>query len=1008
MFIHLHCHSNHSFTDSTITVGDLIRKAAEFNMNAVALTDTNGFYGVIPFYKKAVESGIKPIIGVEVDDPKTPELKVVLLAKNRSGYSEISHIITQRHLNKDFNLMSILMTASEDIFILSPSLPLLNHLSKNRTLSLYGELVLTNHPGSKKRCRQLMCLAQQFKIPVVATNDVHLMNKNDYKVHRVLRAIQKNTTVYKVDEGSRVVPDNYFKSTEEMKTLFKDLGEALSNSQRIADECNLNLDLETFKFPECDLPEGKDADSFLYKLCFEGRKARYHPLRHEATKRLDYEMDVIKKLGLSKYFLIVNDIVKEARRRGFLYIGRGSAANSIVSYVLGLTVIDPLKYNLYFERFLNPERKSPPDIDLDFSWKERDEILNYVYDKYGHDKVAMICTTITFQPRMAVHEIAKTLGIPEHEINRFTSRIPHFFFEDLENLSDVPDCRDLPLDRQPWKGIIAIAKKIKGFPRHLSIHCGGIVIAPEPITHYTPLQRATKGFVITQMDMYPIEDLGLVKIDLLSQRSLGVLKDSLVAIEKNRGEKPDVFNFDEVTNDPETKELIRTGATIGCFYIESPGMRNLLQKLKTDTFEGLVAASSVIRPGVAESGMMQQYVERHRDPTKIEYLHPKMEELLKETYGVMVYQEDVIKVAHFIGGMSLGEADLLRRAMSGKMRSRESMEKLQGQFIANCLRQGISEGIIQEIWRQIKSFARYAFCKAHSASFAVLSYQVAYLKAHYPAEFMAAVLSNQGGFYGPGAYIEEAKRLGVKVLLPDINQSEKEYIGRNDTIRMGFMSIKNLSSKSIDSILKERNDGSFSSLSDLIRRTDVGFKELEILIKCGALNDFGATRPEMLWQSEIVFDRLNNKKKSSIVNTVYDDLLRQIPRLPEYNDSEKCGVESDVFGFSVTKHPMNFVRVKVSMIVSAKDMLKFKHKRVKMSGWLIAAKRITTRNDRTPMKFLSLEDLTGTYEVTIFPRIYQKYGHLTHGRGPYLIEGKVEEDHGACSLVAEKIELLDQ
>jgi DNA-directed DNA polymerase III PolC len=1015
MFTHLHVHSNFTFLSGAATVEDLAERAREVGMSALALTDRNGLYGAIPFYKAARERGLQPILGVELDDPQDPRMRAVLLAENRRGFSHLCRLITRRKLQEEFRLAEALKEPLEGIIILTADPTLLDRLPASGDGDrLYGELTPAADQGGRRRIARTVEAARRRGIPLVATGDVYLVRAADHALHRLLRAIGANRTLHSLDGEEQATSWNYLAAPEAMQRLWREFPQALKNTEAIRERCRLDLDLGTYRFPSFPLPPEETPFSYLWKISFRGLKRRYRPLTERAIERLKYELDTIEQLGFSSYFLVVWDIARRARALRIPAIGRGSAANSIVSYCLEITHVDPLAHNLYFERFLNPQRTSPPDIDLDFCWKRRDQILEYVYQTYGQDHVAMIATTVTLGARSAVREVAKVMGLEAEEIRRLASPIPFWGVRDLRTVrEDFPECRHLPLDREPYRTVINAAQRIRGYPRHLSVHPGGMVISPTPLTDHLPLEKAPKGLIITQYDMFSVEDLGLVKIDLLGQRSLGVLQDAVEAVERHYGRTPPVEDTAAVFGDRAARSLIREGRTMGCFYIESPAMRSLLKKLRTDTFPGLTAASSVIRPGVAESGMMDQYIRRHREPAQVRYLHPKLEELLGETYGVMVYQEDVIKVAHHLAGMSLGEADLLRRAMSGKLRSRAAMARLQKDFVSSCRRRGVHQRVAREIWRQIASFAGYAFCKAHSASYAILSFQVAYLKAHHPAEFMAAVLSNGGGFYGPGAYIQEARRLGLKILLPDINKSDYEYIGRQGTIRIGLMAVKGLSVDSVSSLLEARRGGYITSLSDLRRRTSVGFKELHTLIRCGALDCFELSRPELLWRLEAAGkgrgpDGPQGEAVAGrpIAEELNGSLATIVPRIPEYSQEQRCLIELETFGYMVSRHPLELLvpHSKWQGIVTADRMDEHAGREVRMIGWLIAANRITARKSGQPMKFMSLEDLTGTFEVTLFPDVYRRHAHLTLGHGPYLVTGKVENSFGACSLTARTIE----
>ncbi len=1036
-FVHLHCHTNYSLLEGASRIEDLLQAAGEAGMDALAITDSNGMYGVVPFFKAAKESGIKPIIGVEIIEKREEEENrlrpsAVLLARDNIGYAKICEIVTERALSDRFSLAEALTRRKNDmrerIFVLTHNLSLLRLLSPHmgkETLSI--ELIPFDTPASRDRVRKLVAASKELDLDLVATNDVHFAKPEGYQIHKVLRAIDLNTTLSMLPPSELTSPKAFLRSEEEMRALFEEIPEAIENARRIAESCSFEFDIRNFSFPKFPLPEGETPFSYLWKLCFKGIAKRYNPLTPKVLERLKYEISVIESLGFTEYFIIVNDIANHARKAGIPLIGRGSAANSIVSYLLGITNVDPLEHNLYFERFLNPERKSPPDIDLDFCWRQRDGVLDYVYKKYGDEHVAMISTHVTFAWRSSIREVAKVMGIPEGEIGKFTKKIPHWGVHSIEEtVKKIPECRNLPIHREPFKTVIAIAKRIEGYPRHLSVHAGGIVIGKEPLTKYLPLERASKGIVVTQFDMFSVEDVGLVKIDLLCQRSLSVREDTLKEVEKNYGKKPDLEDYPALYGDKKTVDLIRNGRTIGCFYIESPAMRGLLKKLDVNSFEMLTAASSIIRPGVAESGMMHQFIKRHKGEEPVVYLHPKLEEILGSTYGVMVYQEDVIRVAHELAGMSLAEGDLLRRGMSGKERSPKAMEEIENKFINSCLENGVERKAATELWRQISSFAGYAFCKAHSASYAQLSFQVAYLKGHYPAEFMAAVLSNQGGFYHPSVYIEEARRMGLAILHPDINRSEYHYTAeylaevpagecnarkrkKRDAIRVGFLQIKNLSRKSVDSILSERRRGCFTSLKNFLGRVRIGPSEAKILIRSGAFDSFELSRPELLWKLETHLslkagrrserEKVGQKAHCDPFHTITLKEDRIVPRIPEFTLQEKLEAEMELFEFTVSAHPITLYRNKLNgqKFVSSVDVPRYKGRTVRIIGWLDVVKRTITSKGEY-MKFVTFEDERGIIEGTLFPASYKRYGHLLSGRGPYIVTGKVEEEAGFYTL----------
>lgn len=1017
MFTHLHVHSHYSFHRGASSLERLVERALALGMKSLALTDSNGLYAAVPFYRLCQDRSLRPILGVEVDDPKDPTASLVLLARDRQGYSDISCIVTWRHLNDSFSLARAVAENSGHCFILTRSLPLLQQLADLGVEGLYGEITAWKGRQEMHRAGQLVRFCRRRGISYAAANDVYFAQPHGFELHRILRAIGLLKTVGTLEDSDLADPHAWLKSEAEMRHALGCLPEAFEATRAIAEACDCRLELGRFTFPKFPLPEGEDAGRRLRQLTESGlaRRYPYPPGRAEAARRqMDYELSVIEGLGFADYFLVVRDLVEYACAKRLPMVGRGSAANSLVSYCLGITHVDPLAHHLYFERFLNPERKTPPDIDLDFGTSRRDGILDWIYARYGRDRVAMISTTNRYSTRSSIREVGKALGMTEAQVNEYTRSIPHTHVSKLTMLKDYfPECRNLETEAEPYRTILMAADRLIGYPRHLSIHCGGVVITPEPIWNWVPLERASKGFVITQMDMYPIEDLGLVKIDILGNRSLDVLPDTLEALAQ-RGVSVDIENLEMIFSDSATQRLIENGESMGCFYIESPAMRSLLKKLRVHDFEGLTAASSIIRPGVSESGMMRQYIERHHDASSVDpdssgkavYLHPRLKELLADTFGVMVYQEDVIRVAHFLGGMTLGEADLFRRAMSGKMRSKEAMALTRDRFFTSCRRQGLDETTTAELYRQIASFAGYSFCKAHSASFALLSFQVAYLKAHYPAEFMAAVISNGGGFYGPWAYLSEARRLGLRILPPDVNESELAYTGRDNWLRIGLRAIKGIGNETLESLIEERRGkGSFLSLTDLLSRTCVGAEEARRLIQCGAADCFGLTRPQLMWQLELQFEHAKRSRRS-----LFRDLAasRAVPELADYAPWEKLLAELDAFHYTLSRHPLEFYTdlVQKEGIVAAADLPRHVGRRVKVLGWKIAEKRTITQKNPAFMKFLSLEDLTGTMEVTLFPDCYRRYAPATTGYGPFLVEGKVDEEFGVTSITASHVKNL--
>jgi DNA-directed DNA polymerase III PolC len=1021
--------------------------------------------------------------------------RAVLLARNELGFAALCRLTTLRQIQPDFNLACqlppFLAAEGANVFCLTDSEELLAALDRAARAARGGHpdlmaatggalRVLLTTAGGKvgpllRRLRRLAGWAEAHRVPVIAGGDIYMARHQEAVRQRLLAAIRTRTTIHGVPPAACAPPGSHLRAPGEMRHLLAEFPTACPETEAVAEECRFRHRLGQWRYPVFPLPPGETSESYLWKLCFDGLQRRYRRVTSEAMGRLQAEIAAVEKLGFAGYFLIVWDIVRFAAAQSMPSLGRGSAANSLISYLLGITHVDPLAHDLYFQRFLNPERVSPPDIDLDFGWKDRDAVLDYVYEKYGRDHTAMICNLNRFSARSAFREVAKAHGHAESELGRISKRLPHHALEEdpEEAVARIPEAATLPVQQEPYRSLLLAAQELDRFPRHLGIHAGGVVIGQEPLTELFPLQWARKGILVTQVDMYAIEDLGLVKIDLLAQRGLSVVADSARAVQEHHGVPVDLTFLP--ADDPGTRRLLREGETLGCFYIESPGMRALLRKLKADTFPVVVAASSVIRPGPSDSGMTRSFVLRHLGEEKPVLLHPGLK-FLQETYGVMIYQEDVMRTLSAVAGMSLAEADLMRRAMSFKGDPADFLA-LKDRFLEGARATGatdlVGEEAIDEIWRQVSSFAGYAFCKAHSASYAVLSFQAAWLKAHYPAEFMAAVLSNGGGYYSTSAYLEEARRLGLEIRLPDVNHSEAEYTGRDGWIRIGLQQIHGLSRRSLDELLAARErDGRFTSLGDLLERVpSLSEPELENLIRCGACDGFELTRPELLWRHALLRkeqrggghgtarrERGNGRRggrggggssaggggRGSAGGNGGSPALPQIraagqtraagrdgarasggapmlfplgrggsavalvPSIPDYSPQEKLRQEMEVLHLTATRHPLAALREYLQRrgAVPATDLQGWTGRRVKVAGLIVTTKTAQVRRTGELMKFVTIEDETGLCEVTLFPRVYGRYGHLLVTGGPYLVSGLVENDHGAISLTAERVEVV--
>lgn len=1019
--IHLHVHSCFSMLSGTARPRQLIERAKALGMAALALTDHGGLYGGIEFYKTCRDAGLQPLLGADLG---ARDGRAVVLARTVEGYTRLCRLITAFHEQKDFSLENELARDPHNLFILVPDpalLPRLVHLNRSGAPPLPPLWALVDRfdsTHSRNRSWHLTELAHSLGIPIVAGNDVHFIRSEHYRYHVILRAIGEKVALDPdcLDTQPPAIArlaerEAWLKPPAAMAERFSDLPEAIEATHRIAAACNLDLPLGRIEYPTYPVPTHETAYSMLWTLCFEGARQRYQPLTPQVVRRLNYELSIVEEMGLAAYFLIVWDIVRFCRERRIPCVGRGSAADSLVAYVLGITHGCPIEHDLYFERFLNPQRKGAPDIDLDLCWRRRNEVLDYVYRTYGRERVAMIATHATFRARGALRETAKVLGLPEKEIHALIRQVPHFgSVKNLEkDRSRLPETQGLRFDEQLYKSLWDAARFIDGLPRHIGTHACGIVVAPRPLADRAPLQIAPKGLQITQYEMHAVEDLGLLKIDLLGVRSLSVIADVTREAEKHQGlptPLDGLLPFDE-----DVYRMIGEARTLGCFQLESPGMRQLLRKLNVDGLNTLIDSISIIRPGPNDAGMMRHYVARKNGKEPVTYLDPRLKPLLESTCGILLYQEDVLKVAHIMAGLSLGEADVFRRAMT-KLRTPENMEANRRRFIDGALAQGVALEVAWELWRQVSGFAGYAFCKAHSVSYGILAYQSAWLKHRYPARFMAATIDNGGGFYSPAVYVEEARRLGLRILPPDVNLGEKGFTAGQDWLRAGLDRVKHLSDASLQAILSERSARPFQSLEDLACRARLTRPELESLILCGALESVNSDRRELLWR----LDRLMRRNPSRIAPM--EDLFKGVAAPPP---PAKLGFpparplplgqlllwETAVLGFTVSAHPMSWLRtmdpqgrwIKVAELPSRTG------KQATVAGIVRTAKRTKTRQGRE-MKFITLEDETGLADIVLFPDDYRRWGRTASGARFLAATGRVMNDSGSLTIEGEHIERL--
>jgi DNA polymerase-3 subunit alpha len=1078
-FAHLHVHSYFSLLDGTVSPQALVERAKQLDMRYLALTDRNSLAGAVEFYKHAQNKGIHPIIGAEIDFNDMGPM--VFLAMDADGYSNLSNLITVGnlrggHLQFDLNLNDIFSRKRGLIAICGGQRShLWQHIRKRdlkaaqqHTRKLKGVFgnqlyIAVQHFDESDRLYNLRLrdLAITMQVPLVATNDVFLCHAGDWETRRALRAIAQNTLI---DRATGVgTPEQYLKSGKDILALLSYLPAAISNTIAIAKKCTFCFRLGKPVFPKVNLPQGYTSRSYLRKLAFAGARMRYKKFPAILPGRIRHELKIITEMGFPDYFIIVKEIVDFCHANAIPCVGRGSAGDSLVSYLLGITQVDPIRHNLYFERFLSRERKDPPDIDLDICWINRDRVLAFVYDRFGKDKTAMIATVSTFQLRSSIRDVAKVYGFPEDEIQTMLRFLPRFGIRELARaVEDIPHCRQLRANIGVLQTVLRTAEQISDFPRHFSIHAGGLVIAPKELSGYTPLQEAGKGLITTQMDMYSIEPMGLVKMDLLGVRALSVVTETVYHLENthlgraqtsprqqnerraieysqsrpaqmgifasNLAPKPaptvppdrfvyrldlrkkgivaeDSSTYLEArrfpflnridhqfalldtrsipTNDLAVSRMLRSGIALGCFQLESPAMRNLLSKMQVAGVDDVIAAVALIRPGAADSGMKDLYIQRRAGMVPVEYVTPALAPLLKETYGIIIYQEQVMQIASAIANFTLAQGEVLRRAMT-KAKKREQILKLRRHFVEGVIGNGFSEEVAETVWGFLKNFVGYGFNKAHAAIYGVIAYQSAYLKYYFTVPFMTSVLNNEGGFYHTAAYIEEARRLGIRILPPDVNHSDKIFTWREDTIRVGLNRVFELTWSTLDKIIRERQrTGKYTDIYDFITRVRPRQGELENLIKCGALSTLNASEPELLLQSHLFY---RNKFRQRSTARVPDKSVLQ-PYAPEL----RLQNEIKLLSLAVTDHPLRIFEYKIdyAKLVPSYKLMTYNGKTATIVGWRIASRRLRTRNEQY-MQFLTLEDRYGLMEAVMFPDVFKRYGGQLVGAGPFLARGTVQ------------------
>ena len=991
--------SHHSLMWGTASVKQLCRHARQLGYDRLALTDTNNLYGLWPFLRACNREGLRPIIGAEINDPRTPRRAVCLVAREE-GYRHLCRLITRRHMAPTFSLADALPALSRGLVVLTSS-PALLKTWHAAGVDVAAAMPRTPLPGTHPLCRA----ARDLGLPLVAVPGSFFLAPDDYPLHRLLRAIEGNTVLERLEPQHTAPSNAWLAGPDEYRRRFAVCPQAVENTMAIAERIDFTGPDFGLVMPPWDPQShaaGNTADQQLRKAAYAGARKRYgDDLPEPVVDRMEHELRTISAMNFPAYFLIVRHIVQHSPRT----CGRGSGAASLVAYCLGITNVCPIKHNLYFGRFLNPGRQDPPDIDVDFAWDERDGVIQSVLDQFG-ERVAMVSSHILFQPRMAVRETAKVFGLTDAEIGRVSKRLPWFWRahgnnDFLTDLKARPETRGLDF-LHPWPQILALAQRLIGIPRYLSVHPGGVVITPDPIRHYVPVERAAKGVPIIQWEKDATEDAGLVKIDLLGNRSLGVIRDAIGNLRAN-GTPFDEFGW-APEDDPATQAVIARGGTMGCFYIESPAMRLLQAKAGQGDFEHLVIHSSIIRPAANE--FIQEYLRRLHGGAW-QPIHPLLDDVLEETFGIMVYQEDVSRAAMALAGFDDARADGLRKIMSKKDREHRLQDYHQ-RFVEGARCRGVADGQIDAVWSMMVSFSGYSFCKPHSASYARVSFQAAYLKVHFPAEFMAAVISNQGGFYSTFAYVSEARRLGVTLLSPDVNASAIPWTGRERCMRVGLMAVKGLAADTLQRIIAARAHTPFQSPLDFFERVRPDQPEARALILCGALDSLAPeiSRAQMQWQLAHWYRR---PKPANGALPLFGDPHADLapPPLPPDDPRERLRRQFAVLGFLCDAHPMTLFAGTVAKIraVKARDLHKHLDRRVTFAGWLITGKVVSTKTNQ-PMEFLTFEDETGIVETTFFPKAYDRFCHLMDSGRPYLLQGRVEQNWGAVTLTVDQVRRL--
>ncbi len=1048
-FVHLHVHTEYSLLDGASRIPELIRRTKELGMDAIAITDHGAMYGVIDFYKEAKKQGVKPIIGCEVylapgDRKERAEVNgiryyhLILLAENQQGYRNLVKLVSLANIEGMYYRpridKEILRRYHEGLICLSaciageiPQAFLQDNPERadelvREYLDIFGRdnffLEIQNHQLAEERKANigLIQLAKKYHVGLVVTNDSHYINREDSEFHDILLCLQTGRTVDEEDRMRFNNDDYYLKSPEEMRGLFPELEEACANTVRIAERCQVDFEFGHLQLPYYPIPEEyRDDMDYLRALCEEQLPNRYEEITDTIRKRLDYELDIIRTMGYGSYFLIVWDFIRYAKEQGIAVgPGRGSAAGSIVAYLLGITELDPLKYDLLFERFLNPERVTMPDIDIDFCYIRREEVIDYVKRRYGEDHVAQIATFGTMAAKGAIRDVGRVLNMPYGDVGRLAKLVPNALKMTLDKaLKESQEFRAAYQESMEVRRLVDLARKVEGLPRHSSTHAAGVVIAKHPLTDYVPVQLSDEKTLVTQYDKDHVEELGLLKMDFLGLRTLTVITDAVENIRQNRQEEIDISRIP--LEDEKTAAMLCAGATGAVFQMESDGMTNLVKDLQPRGFVDLIPTVALYRPGPLGSGMVDDFIAGRHGRKEVTYLHPLLEPILKETFGVVLYQEQVMQIVQVLAGFTLGQADLLRRAM-GKKKAEILMAQKEN-FLQGCEENGIEAGLANTIFDLLTHFADYGFNKSHSAAYAYVAWQTAWLKAHYPQEFMAAMLTSVMDSDKVPVYIDQCRRMGISILPPDINASFAKFSVDGEAIRFGLAAVRNVGEAVIQVIVEERNrGGDFSSLEDFCRRVSarsMNRRSLESLIKCGAFDSTGARRSQLLAvldQAMAEGSRAQKEAASGQLGLFGEEEISavtelRLPDLPEASSREILAWEKEMTGFYITGHPLDACRDKLEGLTSIAGLKSEDvpdRKLVRVGGIILAAKRINTKKGDT-MCFVTLEDFSERLEVIVFPKLFYQSVNLLVPDTAIVLQGRVDQTDEEPKLLAETI-----